>query len=226
MKNIIVSLSLMLATASIAHAQQEQFKVETIAGKKLTFTGIDDGIITDPYQGKIVFIEFWGTWCGPCLLSIPHHVKLQEKYKDQLRIVSFETTPKETKKSLQEYVKDPKNIDMSRVNWYMENKAKSPAQKKSLEEPVRTLKKFREAGKPINYDVVASADGEQFTRYIAQRAGWAGFIPYLLIIDGNGKVVTAVPGMPSEKELDDIIQDVLKKSKSPKSTKETSKKKS
>jgi thiol-disulfide isomerase/thioredoxin len=179
----------------------------------LRFKGVPEGVVTEPYQGKIVFIEFWGTWCGPCLLSIPHHVKLQEKYKDQLKIVSFETTPKVTRDELKKYISDPKNIDMKRVRWYLDNKAKTATQKKSLEEPVHTLEAFRTAGKPINYDVVASADAGQFVDYIAQRAGWQGYIPFLLVLDGEGKAAAMVPGMPSEEKLDGIIQSILKKKK-------------
>ena len=211
MKKIIASLLLVLFVSTASQAAEEVFNISTIGGKMLRFKGTPDGITTEPYKGKIVFIEFWGTWCGPCLLSIPHHVKLQEKYKDQLRIVAFETTPKETRASLQAYVKDPKNIDMKRVSWYIDNKAKSATQKKSLEEPVRILKEFRAEGKPINYDVVASADAGPFVDYVAQRAGWQGYIPFLLVLDGEGKAAAMVPGMPSEEKLDGIIQSILKK---------------
>jgi len=213
MRKIITSLLLALFVASAAQAADETFNIQTIDGKMLRFKGIPEGVVTEPYQGKIVFIEFWGTWCGPCLLSIPHHVKLQEKYKDQLRIIAFETTPNVTREQLKEYVKDPKNIDMRRVQWYLDNKAKTAAQKKSLEEPVRTLEAFRAAGKPINYDVVASADAGRFVDYIAQRAGWQGYIPFLLVLDGEGKAAAMVPGMPSEEKLEQIIQSILKQKK-------------
>jgi len=213
MRKIIASLLLTLFVATAAQAADETFNIQTIDGKMLRFKGIPEGVVTEPYQGKIVFIEFWGTWCGPCLLSIPHHVKLQEKYKDQLRIIAFETTPNVTREQLKEYVKDPKNIDMRRVQWYLDNKAKTAAQKKSLEEPVRTLEAFRAAGKPINYDVVASADAGRFVDYIAQRAGWQGYIPFLLVLDGEGKAAAMVPGMPSEEKLDQIIQSILKQKK-------------
>ena len=213
MKKIILSLLLAFITTTGLQAADEVFTVTTTEGKMLRFKGIPEGLTTEPYQGKIVFIEFQGTWCGPCLLSIPHHVKLQEKYKDQLKIVSFETTPKVTRDDLKKYLSDPKNIEMSRVQWYLDNKAKTPAQKKSLEEPVHALEAFRQAGKPINYDVVASADAGKFVDYIAQRAGWQGYIPFLLVLDGDGKAAAMVPGMPSEKKLDDIIQSILKKKK-------------
>jgi thiol-disulfide isomerase/thioredoxin len=211
MKKIIASLLLALFVSNTIQAEDKPFNIQTIDGKMLRFKGVAEGIVTEPYQGKIVFIEFWGTWCGPCLLSIPHHVKLQEKYKDQLKIISFETTPKVTRDDLKKYISDPKNIDMKRVQWYLDNKAKTEAQKKSLEEPVHILEKFRAAGKPINYDVVSHADAGKFIDYVAQRAGWQGYIPFLLVLDGNGNAAAMVPGMPSEKKLDDIIQSILKK---------------
>lgn len=35
------------------------------------------------YKGKVVFLNFWATWCGPCKIEIPHFVELQETYRDQ-----------------------------------------------------------------------------------------------------------------------------------------------
>ena len=32
------------------------------------------------YQGKVVFIDFWATWCGPCVKGLPDLAKMQEKY--------------------------------------------------------------------------------------------------------------------------------------------------
>ena len=32
---------------------------------------------------KIVVVEFWATWCGPCIQSIPHLTEMQQKYSDR-----------------------------------------------------------------------------------------------------------------------------------------------
>ncbi len=35
------------------------------------------------YRGKVVVLDFWGVWCGPCINSIPAMKQLHDKYKDE-----------------------------------------------------------------------------------------------------------------------------------------------
>jgi thiol-disulfide isomerase/thioredoxin len=37
-------------------------------------------VSSDKLKGNIIVLDFWATWCGPCIVEIPHYNKIQEKY--------------------------------------------------------------------------------------------------------------------------------------------------
>ena len=39
-----------------------------------------DGLNLDQYRGKVVYIDFWASWCGPCRLSFPYMQRLLSSY--------------------------------------------------------------------------------------------------------------------------------------------------
>ncbi|TWT98941.1 TlpA disulfide reductase family protein [Neorhodopirellula pilleata] len=54
-------------------------------------------------DGKVYIVEFWATWCGPCIQSMPHLVELQNKYRGEgVQIVSISDEDLETVQELME----------------------------------------------------------------------------------------------------------------------------
>ncbi|QDT15322.1 TlpA family protein disulfide reductase [Alienimonas californiensis] len=76
--------------AAIAQARQALAEGETFP---FAFTMTDtEGVehSLDDYQGQVVIVDFWGTWCPPCRAEIPSFVKLQKAYgKEGLQIVGL-----------------------------------------------------------------------------------------------------------------------------------------
>ncbi len=49
----------------------------------VTFRTVDgDSVTLEAYRGQIVLLNFWATWCPPCLREIPELVRLHERLSD------------------------------------------------------------------------------------------------------------------------------------------------
>ena len=62
-------------------------------------------INTDDYLGKVVMLNFWATWCGPCLAEMPHLQKIQDKYKDDLVLISINVDEARNKSKVKPLIK-------------------------------------------------------------------------------------------------------------------------
>ena len=71
-------------------------KARDLDGKELSL---------EAYKGKVVLLNFWATWCGPCRAEIRSLIRIQEAYKDRLQIVGMDVDDDDEER-LRAFVKD------------------------------------------------------------------------------------------------------------------------
>ena len=78
------------------------FEEKDLDGKPLSISN---------YKGKVVLVDFWATWCGPCVGELPNVIKAYEKYHDKgFEIIGISLDDSESK--LKSFIKD-KNMTWS-----------------------------------------------------------------------------------------------------------------
>lgn len=91
MKKIIIILSLIAITAcknnsstaqrTIVDADLTNHKVVHLTNKDEGYTTLEE--LVAQHKGKIIYIDVWASWCGPCKAMMPASAALQERYKDK-----------------------------------------------------------------------------------------------------------------------------------------------
>ena len=96
----------------------ENMKVTTIDfdSNMLQFSDLENNIFTiQNFKGKNLFINYWATWCNPCLAEMPYMAELYEKYKDEEDII-FLYLSREKLETIKNYI--PKDESLQKLPIY------------------------------------------------------------------------------------------------------------
>ncbi|WP_419765093.1 MAG: TlpA family protein disulfide reductase [Arcobacter sp.] len=66
----------------------KNFKLTTTEAQTLNITKVENGLVFEEYKGKAVLVNFFATWCAPCIAEIPNLIHLKERYKNDFEIVA------------------------------------------------------------------------------------------------------------------------------------------
>lgn len=82
--------------------------VEAQTAPDFTLTDVNgDQVSLSDFSGKVIVLNFWATWCGPCRMEIPDFVDLQNKYEDDLVIIGV-SLDKDGPRAVEPFVKEYK----------------------------------------------------------------------------------------------------------------------
>jgi len=70
-----------------------QFTLQDMSGREVSL---------GDYRGKIVILDFWATWCGPCRMTMPMLDDIQKEYEGKLSVLAVNL--QEPKSVVREYI--------------------------------------------------------------------------------------------------------------------------
>jgi thiol-disulfide isomerase/thioredoxin len=135
----------------------------------------------DELKGKVVFLDFWASYCGYCVSQIPEVNKLQEKYPD-IAVVRISVDDRESA-----WINASEKHDVSGYNLWA-NGMSYPASDYTLD---------------LFYFDANEANGLPASFELSNP------IPGYVLIDQNGNIVTNWAPEPGTEELDELILKLL-----------------
>jgi thiol-disulfide isomerase/thioredoxin len=81
----LVSLFFIINVPS-SHSKEVENKAVEINVKSIN---TNEDLKLSNFKNKYIFLDFWATWCEPCVKSMPHLEELQKKYSDKIKIISI-----------------------------------------------------------------------------------------------------------------------------------------
>ena len=114
MTTLILSVTMLLNTNSAPLVDfpapvkgKELYAQNDLRGKKAPQLHVEQWLSgnLENTRGKVLFIDFWATWCGPCVKSIPELNEWQEKFKDDLVVIGLSNEQPDVVKKFMESTK-------------------------------------------------------------------------------------------------------------------------
>ncbi|MBZ0173104.1 MAG: TlpA family protein disulfide reductase, partial [Phycisphaerales bacterium] len=129
-------------------------------------------------DGHTYIVEFWATWCGPCVAAFPHVSEVQKEHADDVTVIGV-------------------NI------WDRPKDRETGEFKESMEEQITRVSTFvKEQGERMSYTVAIEESGKMAEHWMT--AAGQGGIPAAFIVDNAGKVAWIGHPMSIDEPLEEV----------------------
>jgi thiol-disulfide isomerase/thioredoxin len=130
-------------------------------------------------KGETYIVEFWATWCGPCIRAFPHISELQARHKDDLTVIGVNIWDRKQDRTTGEFT-EPMDEFVKRIDTFVEGK-----------------------GDDMGYTVAIEESGKMAESWM--RAAGRNGIPSAFIVDGEGKIAWAGHPMMIDEPLNNVL---------------------
>jgi len=110
---VLVALTICALTTNLVSAEEKndgstltkvgepapEFEFTTLDGQKIT---------SESVKGKVVLLNFFATWCGPCRTELPHLAEAYQKLKDDERVIVLSVGREHTQEELTKFKEETK----------------------------------------------------------------------------------------------------------------------
>ena len=146
-------------------------------------------VTMEELQGKVVLLDFWAVWCGPCIATFPHLIEWHEKFSDKGLVILGAT-------------------NFYNYKWDEEaGKAARPEEgvEVSPEDELAMLEKFRESHK-LHHGFFVNPKGSKYSASFAVTG-----IPQAVLLDKQGKIqlIRVGSGDANAKAIEAKIEELL-----------------
>ncbi len=196
------------ATPDAEPAEEEKAKVLSIGSLAPSLDiehwfGDSPSPMSEFEPGKVYVVEFWATWCGPCLHSMPHLAELQSKYEDQgVRVVSVSNEDLETVTSFLERPVSPEILGLPEPKEEADDDATEPDEDESTEEEAERIT-FGELTSAYSLTTDPDKSVEEDYMKAAAQTG----IPTAFIVGKDGHVEWIGHPMSMDGPLEAVVND-------------------
>lgn len=166
-------------------------KLKELIGKDATAltadTWVNGAPLTDKdLKGKVVLLDFWAVWCGPCVSTFPHLREWQEKYADKGLVMIGVT-------GYYNFV------------WDAEGERAKPSDDKVTEVQEQEMLKQFTAHNKLTHRIAIDKEGKMADYY-----GVTG-IPHVVLIDRHGKIrlIKVGAGPDTAKEIEAMLETLI-----------------